>query len=67
MPPVQSRCAVGRLRVCSLSAGHAHEALGDDAMAAAPLQWKAQTLEDMMQSVTAAEQRMLDISSMRVA
>ena len=35
--------------------------------ASATLQWKAQTLEEMMQSVTAAEQRMLDISSMRVA
>ncbi len=44
--------------------GHVHEGLGDDGMATA---WKAQTLEEMMQSVTAAEQRMLDISSMRVA
>ena len=48
-------------------AGHAHEGQGADALAAAPLHWKAQTLDDMMQSVTAAEQRMLDISSMRVA
>ena len=54
-------------RPCTVGAGHAHAGLGDDAMEAAPLQWKAQTLEDMMQSVTAAEQRMLDISSMRVA
>ena len=33
----------------------------------ATLHWKAQTLDEMMQCVTAAEQRMLDISSMRVA
>ena len=46
------------------TAGHVHEGLGDDGMATA---WKAHTMEEMMQSVTAAEQRMLDISSMRVA
>ena len=45
------------------AAGHAHEGLGDDGIATA---WKAHTLEELMQSVTAAEQRMLDISSMRV-
>ncbi len=55
----------GHPHAASLSAaGHVHEGLGDDGIATA---WKAQTFEEMMQSVTAAEQRMLDISSMRVA
>lgn len=34
---------------------------------AAALQWKINALDEMMQCVTASEQRMLDISSMSVA
>ena len=44
--------------------GDAEAGASDSAVA---LQWKMNALDEMMQCVTAAEQRMLDISSMRVA